>query len=177
MTDYSEEDALDKAIDDTGDVEESIRRYFKTRYIPYLRWLENGSARNRLAYYALRIPAIVLSTLIPPLVAFDLGTTGRAITAGLGVVVASTTAIEHFLASGHRWRHYRGSVELMKSEGWLYLRLAGRYSAYESRATAFQAFVDQVETQMRDEVREYVTTVTAEKGPVPASSPPSTNTN
>jgi hypothetical protein len=35
----------------------------------------------------------------------------------LGVIVAAATAVEHFLTSGQRWRHYRGSVELMKSEG------------------------------------------------------------
>jgi hypothetical protein len=100
---------------------EEVRSYFTRRYLEYLTWLENGSATNLTLYYALRIPAIILAALVPALVALNLDTTGRVITVLLGVVVAAATAVEHFLTSGQRWRHYRGSVELLKSEGWLFL--------------------------------------------------------
>jgi hypothetical protein len=70
-------------------------------------------------------------------VAFDLGTAGRTITVTPGVVVVATTTVEHFLSSGQRWRHYRGSVELMKSEGWLYLQLAGSYAGPPMLEAAF----------------------------------------
>ena len=43
---------------------------------------------------------VAIAALVPALVALDLGTVGRTITVVLGVVVAATTAIEHFLASG-----------------------------------------------------------------------------
>jgi hypothetical protein len=165
-SDHREEKLLEEAIDGVS-LDEQKRSYFKRRYLEYLRWLEDGSARNLISYYALRIPAIVLAALVPALVALDLGTVGRTITVALGVVVAATTAVEHFLGSGERWRHYRGSVELMKSEGWLYLQLAGSYASYPTLEAAFPDFVERVETLMRSEVREYVTKIIAEQRPSP----------
>ena len=143
--------------------DERIKSYFTKRFLEYLRWLEDGSANSLIAYYALRIPAIVLAALVPALVALDFGTVGRTITVVLGVIVAAATAVEHFLTSGQRWRHYRGSVELMKSEGWLYLELAGPYANLGSLEAAFPTFVRRVETLMRDEVKEYVTTIVVER--------------
>ena len=140
-----------------------IQTYFTRRFLAYLRWLEDGSAINLILYYGLRIPAIVLAALVPALVALNLGEVGRIITVILGVIVAATTAVEHFLTNGQKWRHYRASVELMKSEGWLYLELAGPYANHASLEAAFSTFVGRVETLMRDEVNEYVTTIVAER--------------
>ena len=53
----------------------------------------------------------------------------------------------------------------MKSEGWLYLELAGPYSNLGSLEAAFPTFVERVETLMRDEVKEYVTTIVVEREP------------
>jgi hypothetical protein len=161
-SDHREEKLLDDAIDEVG-LDEQMRSYFKRRYLEYLVWLEEGSGKNLVVYYALRIPAIILAALVPALVALDPGYRGRIITVVLGVVVAATTAVEHFLGSGQRWRHYRGSVELMKSEGWLYLQLAGPYASYPTLEAAFPTFVARVEILMRDEVREYVSTIVAEQ--------------
>jgi hypothetical protein len=170
-SDQREEELLEEAVDEVG-LDEQMRGYFKRRYLEYLRWLEDGATTNRVRYYALRIPAIVLAALVPALVALDLGTVGRTITVALGVVVAATTAVEQFLSSGERWRHYRGGVELMKSEGWLFLQLAGSYASYPTREAAFRDFVARVEMLMRDEVREYVSTVVAERQPSPIAPPP-----
>jgi len=169
-SDHRDELLLEAALDEARPPEH-VRSYFTRRYLEYLRWLEGGSANNLTLYYALRIPAIVAAALVPALVALDFGATGRTLTALLGVFVAAATAVEHFLSSGQRWRHYRGSVELMKSEGWLFLQLAGRpYSTFDSLEAAFPAFVERVETLMRSEVREYVTSTIAEQQPTPPSS-------
>lgn len=159
---HRDEQLLAEAIAQAS-LDDQARGYLTRRYLEYLRWLEDGSASNLIRYYGLRIPAIVLSALVPALVALNLGTVGRTVTVVLGVIVAAATAVEHFLTSGQRWRHYRGSVELMKSEGWLYLQRAGPYTRYETLEAAFPVFVERVETLMRDEVREYVTTTLAEK--------------
>jgi len=161
-SDHREEKLLEEAINDVQ-LEAHMRSYFTRRYLEYLRWLEDGSASNLVLYYSLRIPAIVLAALVPALVALDLGAVGRTITVVLGGVVAATTTIEHFLSSGQRWRHYRGSVELMKSEGWLFLQLAGTYARYPTLEPAFPDFVARVEALMRDEVREYVSTIISEQ--------------
>lgn len=159
---HFEERLLDDAISKL-ELEEPIDRYLRSRYLEYLRWLEDGAARNLILYYSLRIPAMVIAAIVPALVALNPGTVGRAITIVLGVVVAAATAVEHFLNSGHRWRHYRGTAELMKSEAWLYLELAGSYAEYPTLADAFPRFVVRAETLMRTEVREYVSTIVAER--------------
>ncbi|MGZ8782900.1 MAG: DUF4231 domain-containing protein [Gaiellaceae bacterium] len=161
-SDHREVKLLEEAIDEAG-LDEQMRSYLKRRFLEYLCWLEDGSASNRVAYYVLRIPALVLSALIPALVALDLGTLGRTITVVLGVVVAAALTVEHFLNSGQRWRHYRGSVELLKCEGWLYLQRAGSYASYPTLEAAFPDFVTRVEGLMRSEVQEYVSTVVAEQ--------------
>lgn len=171
---HRDERMLEEAVNEI-DPGEHVRSYFTRRYLEYVDWLEDGSSTNLRLYYALRIPAIVLAALVPALVALDLGTVGRTITVVLGVVVAATTATEHFLASGQRWRHYRGNVELMKSEGWLYLQLAGSYAQYSTLDAAFPVFVDRVEALMRGEVSEYVTTIVAAQQP--SATPPSVDQN
>lgn len=162
--DKREEELLEQSIDEVA-VDEHMRTYFKRRYLEYLRWLEDGSRSNLTVYYSLRIPAIVLAAAVPALVALNLGAVGRTITVALGVVVAATLAVEHFLGSGQRWRHYRGNVELLKSEGWLFLQLTGPYAGRQTLREAFPDFVARVEALMRDEVREYVTTIVAERQP------------
>jgi Protein of unknown function (DUF4231) len=131
--------------------------------LEYLRWLEDGSARNLALYYALRISAIIIAATIPALVALDPGTAGRIVTIILGVIVAVATTVEHFLNCGHRWRHYRGSAELLKSEGWMYLGLTNGYAKHADLQGALPDFVANVERITRDEVREYVTTIVADR--------------
>ncbi len=172
---HREEVLLEQAI--TGlRLEDAIDTYLRSRYLEYMRWLEDGSARNLTLYYALRIPAIIIAATIPALVALDPGTTGRIVTVVLGVIVAAALAVEQFLSSGRRWRHYRGTVELMKSEGWQYLGLAGPYTGHATLNDGFPSFVARVETLMRDEVREYVTMVVAERQATTASNTRGTST-
>ena len=137
---HRDEDMLAEAIS-PSDSRQADKELFHEA-VPRISALARGWVGNNLiAYYALRIPAIVLAALVPALVALDFGTVGRTITVVLGVIVAAATAVEHFLTSGQRWRHYRGSVELMKSEGWLYLELAGPYANLGSLEAAFPTFV------------------------------------
>ena len=168
---HKDEERLAQALIERGG-DERTQTYFTGRYLEYLRWLEDGSAQNLIIYYSLRIPALVLAAVVPALVALNPGTVGRTITVALGVIVAATTTVEHFLSSGVRWRHYRGSVEIMKSEGWLYLQLAGPYAQHPTLAAALPDFVDHVETFMRGEVREYVATIIAEQPSTAAPAKP-----
>ena len=145
------------------DLERQIADYLTSRYLDYLQWLENGANANLRIYYSLRIPALILAATVPALIALDFGAVGRTITVVLGIVVAATTGVEHFLNSGQRWRHYRGTAELMKSEAWLYLELAGDYANYTRHDAAFATFVARAEALMREEVREYVSTIVSEQ--------------
>ena len=133
------------------------------------------SAQNR--YNTLRLLSIVVGAIVPVLIGLEVN---RWITATLGIVVASSAAIEGFLRYGERWRHYRNTVELLKSEGWQFFQRIGPYQNDLSNTEAGKAFAAQVETIIRVDVERYITEVTREQGkeempaPSEASSPQST---
>lgn len=74
-------------------------------------------------------------------------------------MIAVLTTLEHFLNAGGRWRHYRSTVERLKSEGWAYLSLATPYATAGDHDAGFPTFVDQVEAMIRADVGHYVTIV------------------
>ncbi len=173
-----------KRDDDERDLELAIDRlalpldaaeYLNGRYLRYTRFCEAQASRWRVGYHWLRIPAIALAAFVPALVAANLGEAGRLIATGLGVVIAVLSGVEHFLNAGGRWRHYRGTVERLKSEGWAYLALASPYTGAADHTSALPSFVDQVERMIRADVGDYVALVDTEAPPAPSrrtSSPP-----
>ncbi len=153
-----DERALKIAIDKLG-LPSDVAEYLDGRYLPYTRFCEAQATKWRIGYYWLRIPAITLAAFVPALVAANLGLAGRLIATGLGVVVAALSAVEHFLNAGGRWRHYRGTVERLKSEGWAYLALASPYTGASDHPSALRSFVDQIERMIRADVGDYVALV------------------
>jgi hypothetical protein len=137
-------------------------RYISYRILPYARFCEDQASNSRLAYYWLRIPAITLAAIVPALIAANLGAGARWIATGLGIVVAATTGTEHFLNVGARWRHYRATVESLKSETWTFLELAGPYATFNTHDSGLQAFVEQAERMLRADWTAYVTIVNTE---------------
>jgi len=119
----ADEDELQGAIEKLED--SSAKQYLQLRVLPYARFCEDQANNSRLTYYWLRIPAIILAAIVPALVAANLGAGTRWIATILGIVVAATAATEHFLNVGARWRHYRSTVESIKSETWKYLAAQG----------------------------------------------------
>lgn len=146
------------------DLDEEHRQNLSRRYLNYMDWLESAASRNRRWYYGLRLTATITAAIVPALVVADLGDGGKIAAAVLGVVVAASTATEGFLHLGERWRHYRVVVELLKAEAWLFAQQAGRYVGVPHRA-GYTAFVERAEALIHDEVREYVSTVVAERAP------------
>jgi hypothetical protein len=132
------------------------------RYLEYVDWIEAAAARSRRGYYALRVTALIAAAIVPALVAADARPATRITAAALGVLVAAATATETFLRLGERWRHYRTIAELLKSEGWLFAQRAGPYKDATARE-AVRPFTERIEALIRDEVRQYVTTVVTDR--------------
>lgn len=106
----------------------------------------------------------MLATIVPALIAADLGTRGRYVAAALGVVVAATVAIDQFLNAGERWRHHRGTVERLKSEAWRFIERADPlYQREQSYREAFPVFAALAERELEDESSRYVARVVAEQ--------------
>lgn len=153
-----DERALKAAIDKL-ELSPDAAEYLNGRYLAYTRFCEDQATKWRVGYYWLRIPAITLAAFVPALVAANLGLAGRLVATGLGVVIAALSAVEHFLNAGGRWRHYRGTVERLKSEGWGYIALASPYTSAVDHPSALPSFVDQVERMIRADVGDYVALV------------------
>lgn len=82
----------------------------------------------------------------------------------LGVIVAATSAVEHFLNTGERWRHFRATVERLKSQAWLFVEQADpAYQTDDGHRAAFLAFAAVAEQAFSDESIRYVTHVISER--------------
>lgn len=144
--------------------------YLRMRWLDQVLWMEGRATRARDRYYQLRITAILGGVLVPVLVGLT-PVEGerqtlqffRYATAGLGAVVAMSSAIEQFFNYGERWRTYRRSVELLKSNGWQFSQLSGPYGKFANHEGAYLLFVSQVEEVIQRDVEIYATQISQEK--------------
>lgn len=155
---------------------ERERRLLRSRWLDQVVWMERRAAKAQRLYYRLRIVTVVGAVLVPSVVSLTAleGTPGRAariVVWILSLVVAVSAAVEGFFAFGERWRNYRGTVERLKMEGWLFLQSAGPYAGVP-HADAYPAFAARVEELIQSDVDVYLTEVVAGKqkeGGAPAS--------
>lgn len=147
-------------------LKDNQRHYLRSRWMDQVLWMESRAVKARDWYYRLRLTTIIGGVIIPILVSLNLSnnqrnlaTTVRAITIGLGGIVAVSSAVEEFFHYGERWRHYRRSVESLKTQGWQFSQLTGTYSAYKTHGDAFRAFTVQVEDIIQRDVEVYATQV------------------
>ena len=155
-------------IDDV-DVDERRRRFLKSRWLDQVVWTEKKAGRARNRYYALRLITLVGALLVPALVTLDpkddtLHDAVRVATWAVSLVVAISAALEQFFHFGDRWRNYRRTAELLKSEGWLYLQLSGPYGVNgATHAAAYPAFAVRVEELLHADVDTYLTKIVVER--------------
>lgn len=154
-------------VDDL-DLEPARKRFLRSRWLDQVVWTESKAARARNRYYGLRLTTLVGALLVPALATLDpqdasLHNAARIATWAVGLVVATSAAVEGFFHYGDRWRTYRRTAELLKTEGWLFLQLSGRYSASGStHAAAYPSFALRVEELIQADVDTYLSKVAAE---------------
>jgi hypothetical protein len=121
----------------------------------------------------LRITTIVGGIILPALVSLNINSTLQVndrvknviiwSTFSLSQIVAISAAIEEFFHYGERWRHYRRTVESLKSQGWQFSQLTSPYHNYTSHEQAFNLFAGHVEDIIQRDVEIYSTQVVQEK--------------
>ncbi|MEH2420380.1 MAG: DUF4231 domain-containing protein [Nostoc sp.] len=159
-----------------GDVQ---RHFLRSRWLDQVLWMEGKANFSRDRHYLLRITTIVGGVILPALVSLNISTTQQVndkvknviiwSTFGLSQIVAISAAIEEFFHYGERWRHYRRTVESLKSQGWQFSQLTGPYRNYTSHEQAFNLFAGQVEDIIQRDVEIYATQVVQEKKEEPQS--------
>jgi hypothetical protein len=168
------EQELGDLIDEL-DLGERQKRYLRSRWLDQIVWLEKKAKQNQRLYYTLRVIAIVGGVIVPALVSLNVreGDVASAIawtTFAVSLVVAIAVAVEGFFRYGERWRHYRRTAELLKTEGWQFFQLTGHYRRHTTTAGAYELFASRVEDILQLDIDAYITTVAAE----PADKQPKT---
>lgn len=149
------------------DLNDRQKYYLKSRWLEQVLWMEGKATRTRDFYYRLRLTTIIGGVIIPALVSLNFATYGgeqakRIVflsTFTLSQVVAISAAVEQFFNYGERWRHYRRSVESLKTQGWQFFELSGAYENFSSHDVAFHDFAGNVEAILQKDVEVYSTQV------------------
>jgi hypothetical protein len=149
------------------------RHFLRSRWLEQVLWMEGKAILSRDRHYFLRITTIVGGVILPALVSLNINTTQQVndrvknviiwSTFGLSQVVAISAAIEEFFHYGERWRHYRRTVESLKTQGWQFSQLTGPYRNYTTHEQAFNVFAGYVEDIIQRDVEIYATQVVQEK--------------
>jgi hypothetical protein len=159
---------FERLIDRT-DLDERQSDFVRSRWLEQLTWMDSKAAKAQRLYYRLRLVTIVGAVVVPALVALNSldgwpGTSAQIATWVVSLVVAVSAAIEGFFQFGQRWRNYRSTAERLKTEGWLFLQLAGPYaSASGSHAGAYPVFAGRVEELIQKDVDVYIAEVATER--------------
>ncbi|NEU82212.1 DUF4231 domain-containing protein [Nostoc sp. UIC 10630] len=151
------------------------KHFLRSRWLDQVLWMEGKANLSRDRHYFLRITTIIGGVILPALVSLNINTNStlqvnersRNIiiwsTFGLSQIVAISAAIEEFFHYGERWRHYRRTVESLKTQGWQFSQLTGPYHDYTSHQQAFNLFAGNVEDVIQRDVEIYSTQVIQEK--------------
>lgn len=152
---------------DSIDLKEPQRYYMRSRWLDQVIWMESRANRARDLYYKLRLTTIIGGVIIPALVSLNLAgnkdeNINRVLfwtTFAFSQAVAISAATEQFFNYGERWRHYRRSVETLKTQGWQFFELSGAYQPYKTYQQAFNYFAGNVESILQRDVEVYSTQI------------------
>ena len=141
------------------------KQFLRARWLEQVIWMDERAWDSVRWYYILRLTTIIGGVIVPALVSLNVGDGAAAaiqtMTFVVSLVVALSAAVEEFFHYGERWRHYRRTVESLKSEGWQFLQLSGPY-ANMTHVQAYPAFAARVEDLSHEEVETYMTQVVKE---------------
>lgn len=154
----SAEDSLATSIDALG-LPARQTTYLKRRWLDQLEWFEAKAGSNQRTHRRLRIVALVGGVISPVLINAAVGEDAGWLEIAavvVSVVVGIAVALEGFLRPGERWLQYRQTAELLRTEWWMYVSLAGDYVDFPTLTDAHERFVDRVEQIVGQDVTGFV---------------------
>lgn len=156
-----------EALIEKAELDERQRDFFRKRWLDQVIWMEGRAGKAQRRYYRLRVITVAGAVLVPALVSLTTlddwpGQAAKVVLWIVSLVVAVSAAIEGFFQFGQRWRNYRGTVERLKMEGWLYLQTAGPYAG-TTPSESYGVFAARVEELIKSDVDVYLTEVAIER--------------
>ena len=152
---------------DALELPELNKQFLRARWLEQVIWMDEKAWSSVFRHNILRLTTIIGGVIVPALVSWNVGVgvgadLVKTLTVIVSLVVALSAAVEEFFHYGERWRHYRRTVEALKSEGWQFFQLSGPYAA-QTHVLAYPAFAARVEELSREEVETYMTQVVKDK--------------
>ena len=153
---------------------EDKKEWMRDRWLDQVLWFDGRARDANRRYAALRVIAITGGVLVPALVSLsppansnELWEWVKPTTFVVSLMVAAAVGLDGFFHYGERWRHFRRTAELLKTEGWLFIEGGGRYKQYQHRhdfhERVFPLFATKVEEIVRRDVEVYLTRIVQEK--------------
>lgn len=143
------------------------------RWLVRVENMEKDARKSKLRHYLLKITVIVGSAIVPVLVSlnnppstsdpFDGQSILYLATLIISMIVSISAGIHEFFSYGDRWRHYRATVENLKSEGWHFIQQTGRYRSIGNHEKSYKRFAERVERILAKERERYMTDIAKEK--------------
>ncbi|MGZ8578515.1 MAG: DUF4231 domain-containing protein [Actinomycetota bacterium] len=165
--------ALDRVIQGL-DMSEHRKEWMRARWLAQVRWFDRRAEAANRKHSILRVVAITGGVLVPGLVSVgsgvgsdDLSAWAQPLAFVVSLMVAAAVGLDSFYHFGERWRHYRKTAEMLKTEGWLFIEGAGRYRKEQHRRNFhdvfFPVFATKVEEIIQHDVEVYLTQIVQEK--------------
>ncbi len=166
-------DGLQRVID-TLDMEEEKKEWMRDRWLDQVLWFDKKAAQANARHSSLHVVAISGGVLVPALVTLasrssesnTLNLAGE-MAFVVSLLVAIAVGLDSFFHFGERWRHFRRTAELLKTEGWLFIEGGGRYKTHQHLANFhdrfFPFFASKVEELIRRDVEIYLTRIVQEQ--------------
>jgi hypothetical protein len=148
-----------------------LNAYINARWLRYVEWWDARSRSAKTKYQWMRGAVVIAGALIPAFVGLrELIEPAHAWLFAVASIVASLVVaicagLESLFGFGDIWREKRMAAELIKSEGFSFLQLAGGYAQFESHQQAYKLFAQNVEDLIRHEIKDYILAVGPKQGP------------
>ncbi len=162
-----------KAIIEKIDLKDFEKDLMCYRWLVRVENMEKDARKSKIRHYILKIIVIVGSAIVPVLVSLnnppsadnplDSQSVLYLATLIISMIVSISAGIHEFFSYGDRWRHYRATVENLKSEGWHFIQQTGRYRSIGNHEKAYKRFAERVEGMLAKERERYMTDIAKEK--------------
>jgi Protein of unknown function (DUF4231) len=166
-------ESLERVISTLG-MEKEKKEWMRDRWLDQVLWFDKKAAQANTRHSSLHVVAISGGVLVPALVtiasrpgespALKLA---RETAFVVSLLVAIAVGLDSFFHFGERWRHFRRTAELLKTEGWLFIEGGGRYKAHQHLPNFhdrfFPYFATKVEELIRRDVEIYLTRIVQEQ--------------
>jgi hypothetical protein len=156
-----------KRLIDDFDLDDKKKACIAARWLLYVRWWDMRAAKAKRPFRGMQIGVVCGSASIPALVALRemQATASYAMwlaiaTVAVSLIVAICSGLENLFGWGAVWREKRGAAELIKSEGFSFYSLSGEYAEFKTHEEGYKRFMENVESQIRAEIKDYVMATT-----------------